>query len=352
MCSELRYTGNGIATDATIVEGDLDLAPGEEVVVTGFALNDTAADLGLYGNAGAFSDPEALRDYMQYGSSENARENVAVQKGIWDAGTFVEGNAPYAYIGDGTQNGVNWWEGTQVVTAANVRILQVDPVEDMITLKNFGEGTIDISNWRLCSKFQYTSDLTSTISVISGDLELAKGDTVVISGFALDESGADLGVYRAEGAFSDTAAMKDFMQWGNAGNGRESVAVVKGIWDAGSFIPGERPYVYQGNGSQSGVNFWNITTNFESNILERFSLALYPNPVKNDAQIRIYSPVLTELQLDIMDLQGRVLQQEVFSSRKGEYILPIDVKGIPSGIYSVVLKTEDQIISIYKFIKQ
>ena len=30
--------------------------------------------------------------------------------------------------------------------------------------------------------------------------------------------------------------MHDFVQWGSAGNGRESVAVGKGIWTAGDFI--------------------------------------------------------------------------------------------------------------------
>ena len=50
--------------------------------------------------------------------------------------------------------------------------------------------------------------------------------------------------------------MIDFTQWGSASNGRESVAVTKGIWSPGDFIEIADTYNYTGNGNQNGVNFW------------------------------------------------------------------------------------------------
>ena len=45
------------------------------------------------------------------------RESVAVTKGIWGMGDFLDGPAPYDYIGDGTQNGVKFWTSTPAVKA-------------------------------------------------------------------------------------------------------------------------------------------------------------------------------------------------------------------------------------------
>ena len=69
------------------------------------------ADLGLYLASGSFGATSAMVDFTQWGSGGHGRESVAVSKGIWTAGDFVDGNEPYTYNGDGTQNGVSFWEG-------------------------------------------------------------------------------------------------------------------------------------------------------------------------------------------------------------------------------------------------
>ena len=129
LCSEFRYTGSGIDDGTTVLEGSLNLEPGATVTVTGFELNDVDADLGLYAAAGAFSDPAALLDYMQYGDSDNARETVAVQANLWEAGAFIEGNAPFNYTGDGAQNGIEFWEDTVIEEDAIIRLLTLDTEE-------------------------------------------------------------------------------------------------------------------------------------------------------------------------------------------------------------------------------
>ncbi|MEE9373964.1 MAG: Ig-like domain-containing protein, partial [Saprospiraceae bacterium] len=139
-----------------------------------------------------------------------------------------------------------------------IRLLCVDPITDKVTIKNFGTNTIDLSNYRLCSKFSYTHNgLATDMTVLGGLLNLAPGDSVVLNGFSIDDTAADLGLYAPSGPFSDTLAMLDFTQWGSSGNGRESVAVAKGIWSTDDYMMDGPEYCYFGNGTtENGLPFW------------------------------------------------------------------------------------------------
>ena len=75
-----------------------------------------------------------------------------------------------------------------------IRLLEVNPSNDIITIKNFGGSTVDISGYRLCAKLVYTSNLTSLI-LESGSLNLSAGESVVLSGWALTDAASDLGLY-------------------------------------------------------------------------------------------------------------------------------------------------------------
>ena len=72
---------------------------------------DHVADLTLDAPTGAFSDADALLDFTQWGRSGNGRESVAVTKGIWNVGDFRTDAPEYCYIGDGMENGVDFWQG-------------------------------------------------------------------------------------------------------------------------------------------------------------------------------------------------------------------------------------------------
>jgi len=127
-------------------------------------------------------------------------------------------------------------------------------LNDLIQLKNFGSDTIDISGFRLCSKFAYTNNgIATDMNLISGSFNLAPEDTLVLDGFSIDNA-ADLALYAPTGAFSDADAMLDFTQWGSSGNGRESVAVTKGIWNIGDFRMDTPEYCYIGDGMENGVD--------------------------------------------------------------------------------------------------
>ena len=173
LCSELIYTQN-LTSGITIIDGSLQLAAGDSVTITGFALTDEAADLGIYLAQGSFTDTAALVDFVQWGAPGIGREPVADAKGIWQAGEFIAGNPPYTYIGNGTQNGLAFWEATPAGTP-NVRFLAIDPTTDEISLKNFGTAAIDVSDWRLCTELIYNGGLTNSVSIVNGSFMMEPG---------------------------------------------------------------------------------------------------------------------------------------------------------------------------------
>jgi len=187
--------------------------------------------------------------------SDSLAASTTAQVGANGFANSLETNEDGVYTGAYTYSVALDANDKACVEPGGIRLLCVDPLTDKITIKNFGTETIDISDFRVCSKFSYGT--INTLNVISGSLNLAAGQEVEIDGFTLDNSAADLGLYFSTGAFSDTAAMADFTQWGSAGNGRESVAVSKGIWTAGDFIDASPQYCYIGNGStENGVTYW------------------------------------------------------------------------------------------------
>ena len=126
----------------------------------------------------------------------------------------------------------------------SIRLACVNPLTEEVIIKNFGNVTWDISDYRLCSKITYTTDLSSQ-TLVEGTLNLTPNATVTIqlTEISLDDIAADLGLYSSGTTdFADSLSMQDFTQWGTGGQGRENVAVAKGIWTPNTFIsPNELP---------------------------------------------------------------------------------------------------------------
>lgn len=104
-----RYTRIGTLTP---VNGSIDLAAGE-VVTLPFAMGD-AEGLGLY-TTNAFTNPNAMADFVQWGQAGSARENVAVQAGLWTAGDFLPTVAAptNSIISNGVASGRDNWAETE-----------------------------------------------------------------------------------------------------------------------------------------------------------------------------------------------------------------------------------------------
>jgi len=103
----------------------------------------------------------------------------------WDESTFPAGNANSLmtpFIGSaeaihdpgpltsGLFEDIGWTLGTSTTLP---RILSVNPFTDMVTIKNFGTGAIDISSYQFCSKFSYGA--LSALMIESGSLNLSGG---------------------------------------------------------------------------------------------------------------------------------------------------------------------------------
>ncbi|OEK06668.1 spondin domain-containing protein [Roseivirga misakiensis] len=67
--------------------GSIQVEAGDFVVLP-FNMPDDEGGLGLY-SMNQFTSPDAIMDFVQWGATGSARENVAVTAGVWTAGNFV-----------------------------------------------------------------------------------------------------------------------------------------------------------------------------------------------------------------------------------------------------------------------
>jgi hypothetical protein len=229
---------------------------------------------------------------------------------------------------------------------SQVRFTVVDPINDVVTLHNYGLTTVNINTYQFCSLFSYAP--LNTLTIDSGSLMLGSGSDVVISGFALEQMGADLGLYINGLNFGNPVNMEDFLQWGSAGNGRESVAVAKGIWEVGTFIAGEpNTYFFNGGANDHGVGFWDITLSLNDEILNS-SVSIYPNPINDQLSIKKIQNINLR-EATIFDITGRQLSSIDLSQTLSEKTIRLSY--MPHGIYFLKI-TDDQGSSVAKkFIK-
>ncbi|PIQ16075.1 MAG: hypothetical protein COW67_04915 [Flavobacteriales bacterium CG18_big_fil_WC_8_21_14_2_50_32_9] len=238
--------------------------------------------------------------------------------------------------------------GTAFNTTAQIRITGVDPAQNLIFIRNYGTTTVDVTGHMLCSKFNYFS--VGSLTVIAGNPSaLGSMQTAWVQGNSLDANGADLGLFlpgTSSGGFGVASNMLDFVQWKTGGNGRESVAVAKGIWTAAAFVCGDPTYTYTGDGSsaQVGVSFWNgvnCTTSIEENKLEN-KINLFPNPAYNTIYIDIASSV-TVLSYRLVNLLGQTIIESTENAVNGK--ITVDVSTIAKGNYSMTITTSEGVVN-------
>ena len=225
--------------------------------------------------------------------------------------------------------------------SSQIRITQVDPFTDEVTIHNFGTTMEPLSGYWFCTKISYGSFASAT--VVSGSLDLAAGAdiTLVVNTTAgLDNVASDLSIYFTNaGGFGLATNMVDFMQYGDdfpAGLGREGEAVSQGLWTAGTFILGDpAPWAYTGsNGTQNGVNFWTSATLSINDEQFASEVSLYPNPVKEILNVRKLEQVNLK-NAAIFDMTGRLIGLTDLNNNLSEKI--IDLKNIQSGLYMLKL---------------
>ena len=90
LCS---YPVYNIISNLYLVSGNYLMAPGDIVVLTGHPVGDTDGELAIYLNYN-FTNPNAIIDYVEWGSSLHVRSTIAQQAGIWSLGDFVPSPPP------------------------------------------------------------------------------------------------------------------------------------------------------------------------------------------------------------------------------------------------------------------
>ncbi|MEM6723788.1 MAG: T9SS type A sorting domain-containing protein, partial [Bacteroidota bacterium] len=285
------YPQLGNPAEVEVVSGDLTLDPDEEVrlrVLTTGGIVDGSGTLFLFStNLLGFNNQNAFvtRDFAQWGSANGFRTDNAVAIGIWDdAANFIDGPSPYTFIGSATDFGSPFWEAARAI----IRLFQVDPDSESVTLKNFGNATQDVSDYQFClGPGQY--NILSDYGNLSSDLLIDPDEELIIdiaSGTlgvtALPDANGGLGLFSTNSFQStDPAILLDYVQWGAANQARVDQAVTAGRWDdANNFIVGAAPFNYIGDAADVGVNFWD--------------------------------PTIINLVVELSNFRGRVLEQEVW----------------------------------------
>ncbi len=249
--------------------------PAEGYLVLPYDLPDTEGGIGLY-SSDEFTNADALVDFVQYGAGGSARENVAVQAGIWTAGEFVPTvtNADNSIIFDGDGNGAGNWAETTTVTFGEENVLtmpnnevrsivinEVNYGEDKkIELWNNGTVPVDLGPYWLClGPGQYLQIQNATTDKETS--ELASGEFLVIDWNELGDS-EGLGLYSTN-SFTNPDAIIDFVQWGASGSARENVAVDAGIWTSGDFVESVRlpSYSIAYDGEGDAASDWSEAVN-------------------------------------------------------------------------------------------
>ncbi|WP_242205159.1 T9SS type A sorting domain-containing protein [Aestuariivivens insulae] len=228
-----------------------------------------------------------------------------------------------------------------MISNAQIRFTEVNIATESVTIKNFGNSTVNISSWQLCVYPAYAQLNTMTGS----SLNLAAGASVTFtSTISLSDNDGELGLY-ISGPFGTASNMRDYIQWKAGGHFRESVAVAAGIWTSGTFISSSapNPYSYTGDGTTfNGVNDWDPT--LSANEFSKSALNIYPNPttsyiyIKNADMLNIKSALITNI------IGERIVNYNVTKSR-------IDVSNLRQGLYFLNITTNKG-KTIKRFIKQ
>ncbi|NNC82612.1 MAG: T9SS type A sorting domain-containing protein [Flavobacteriales bacterium] len=227
-----------------------------------------------------------------------------------------------------------------------IRLVSVDPQNDLITIHNRTLATIDISDYRLCSLFSY-GDISAQPALF-GDPSAIPPDDFLVLFWNLDDIDSDMALYLPTGAFSDPGSMVDFMQYGAAGNGRESEAAEAGLWVAGTFVEGSDPAGFTGNCGQHGVEYWFSATSVEE--FDQEQVTLSPNPFQDRIELRMNMPVQGDIMFRVMNITGEVIFEEQMG--KGMQLnYTLDSSLWSSGIYFFQMSLDDQVVLTRKLAK-
>ena len=97
-----------------------------------------------------------------------------------------------------------------------------------VEIVNTSDNAVDVSNYWLCNRPAYSR--FNTLNIECGQLNVAAGESLTVSGFSLNSAGDELGIY-TNSSFGSASGLLDYVIWGDRqGCTRDTVAVAAGLW--------------------------------------------------------------------------------------------------------------------------
>ena len=226
-----------------------------------------------------------------------------------------------------------------------------------ITIKNHGTSPVDISNYWISMSLN---------NFKLGDLiaEMNNGQSTVLNpnqfiyisknfGTINGNSDTDFSLY-ANDSFTDANSMLDFIQVGSTGNGRESIAIAKGIWSAGDFLDRidtfpnmaqGNSYTYEGasQGMAQGKAFWSNVSLLSTPEESWNTAQIYPNPAINHFSIQLPSNNAFK-NIMVFDMTGKRVIKTTLTNN-------IDISGLKKGLYMVQINAKNKQVTKKLIIK-
>jgi hypothetical protein len=86
--------------------------------------------------------------------------------------------------------------------------------------------------------------------------------------------------------------------------------------------------------------------------LAQVRISTYPNPVRQQLQVQLETPFAAQYQLQLTDLQGRLLLQRQQTVQPGTTSLTIPTQQLPQGLYLLVVRSSDGQQQEFKIVKE
>jgi hypothetical protein len=80
------------------------------------------------------------------------------------------------------------------------------------------------------------------------------------------------------------------------------------------------------------------------------NLTIYPNPAINQLQINYESTEPGKVQIEIIDLHGKVVEKQILNNQNGTNHVTISVTQLPAGLYLLCFQSNNK-LETFKFIK-
>ena len=242
---------------------------------------------------------------------------------------------------------------TATAVEAQVRINEIDPTGKWAEIVN--ESTTDaadVSGWFICREPSYAQ--LSSLNIQSGSTNIPPGGFLVVDFASIESPDGELGLYRNDNDFGNSANIIDYVEYGAAVGPRESVAVAAGVWVAGEFteaVPQGQTVSNFGGGV--GAASWapgeptpgavnqragavSVTEDTPEALTGTHRLGqAFPNPTSERAAFELQVARQQDVRVTLFDVTGREVQSVFHGALQPDvrYRFDLPLNGLPPGVY-------------------